>query len=186
MADISPPDATELLALSELQYVRPERAPLYAEVCARISKGETLTAICEELHMPSRVSIHNWMDNDLRFAREYAKARADGYDRLADECLQIADDATNDFMDTEHGPQLNKEHVQRSKLRIETRLKLLAKWDPKRYGEKTTMDLNAVVEQKLPLPQLQAEINRMLSKGVIDVTATELIANDTQPPKAGG
>jgi hypothetical protein len=39
-------------------------------------------------------------------------------------------------METEHGPRLNAEHVQRSKLRIETRLKLLAKWSPKKYGER--------------------------------------------------
>jgi hypothetical protein len=31
---------------------------------------------------------------------------------------------------------LNSEHIQRSKLRIETRLKLLAKWNPKKYGER--------------------------------------------------
>lgn len=31
---------------------------------------------------------------------------------------------------------LNTEHVQRSKLRIETRLKLLSKWFPKKYGDK--------------------------------------------------
>lgn len=35
---------------------------------------------------------------------------------------------------------MNTEHVQRSKLRIETRLKLLAKWNPKKWGEK--VDLN--------------------------------------------
>ena len=30
----------------------------------------------------------------------------------------------------------DSEHVQRSKLRVETRLKLLAKWDPRRYGDR--------------------------------------------------
>jgi hypothetical protein len=29
--------------------------------------------------------------------------------------------------------------VQRAKLRIDTRLKLLSKWDPKRYGEKLAL-----------------------------------------------
>ena len=38
------------------------------------------------------------------------------------------------------GFQLNGEHVQRSKLRIETRLKLLAKWDPRRYGDRLALD----------------------------------------------
>jgi hypothetical protein len=58
---------------------------------------------------------------------------------MAEDCLRIADDAVNDWMETEHGPRLNGEHVQRSKLRIETRLKLLAKWNPKKYGEKLAL-----------------------------------------------
>ena len=33
--------------------------------------------------------------------------------------------------------------IQRAKLRIDTRLKLLSKWDPKRYGDK--LDINANV-----------------------------------------
>ena len=35
--------------------------------------------------------------------------------------------------------KLNGEHVQRSKLRIETRLKLLACWNPSKYGNKTIL-----------------------------------------------
>lgn len=31
---------------------------------------------------------------------------------------------------------IDTEHIQRSKLRVETRLKLLAKWNPKRYGDR--------------------------------------------------
>ena len=32
---------------------------------------------------------------------------------------------------------MNAEFVARSRLRVDTRLKLLAKWDPKRYGERS-------------------------------------------------
>ena len=41
---------------------------------------------------------------------------------------------------TEFGPRVNAEHIQRSKLRIETRLKLLAKWNPKKYGDKLALE----------------------------------------------
>ena len=34
------------------------------------------------------------------------------------------------------GWELNGDHVQRSRLRIDTRLKLLAKWNPRKYGDK--------------------------------------------------
>ena len=41
---------------------------------------------------------------------------------------------------TEGGDRANTEWISRSKLRVETRLKLLAKWDPKRYGDKITQE----------------------------------------------
>jgi hypothetical protein len=174
------PDTGELQAFGDPEpgYVYPDREPIYTEVCARIAKGETLVSICEDLHMPAESTVREWTRKDIGFSRAYARARDAGFDRLAEECLQIAEDGTNDYVDRMVGDRMvrvvDKEHVLRSKLRIETRLKLLAKWDPKRYGEKTTMDLNAVVQQKLPLPQLQQEIRRMLAKGVIDVESQEV------------
>ncbi len=111
-------------------------------ICERIGTGETLRAICREDGNPSYVTFYTWIKENPELAERFADARARGFDAIAAECLEIADDATNDFMDRKDadgevvGQQLNAEHVQRSKLRIETRLKLLAKWDPKRYGEK--------------------------------------------------
>jgi hypothetical protein len=83
-----------------------------------------------------------------------ARAREIGYDAMAEDCLRIADDAANDWMETEHGPRLNAEHVQRSKLRIETRLKLLAKWNPKKYGERVQVAGDADAPLKV-----EAEVN---------------------------
>lgn len=67
-----------------------------------------------------------------------ARAREHGEDVLAAGCLEIADDGTNDWMERAEnkGWEFNGENVQRSKLRIETRLKLLAKWNPKKYGDR--------------------------------------------------
>jgi hypothetical protein len=69
-----------------------------------------------------------------------------GYDNIAEECLDIADNSNNDWMNREVRNArgqieiqrvVDTEHIQRSKLRIETRLKLLAKWKPEKYGDKT-------------------------------------------------
>lgn len=79
------------------------------------------------------------MDADPTYASAIARAREIGYDVIAAQCLLIADDSASDYTDSEKGPAFNAEHVQRSKLRIETRLKLLAKWDPKRYGDKVAV-----------------------------------------------
>lgn len=95
--------------------------------------------------MPAVRTVSDWKVAYPEFGAEFARARDEGFDAIAFECLEIADDARNDYIDrkAEEGDEQAKkaqeydsEHVQRSKLRIETRLKLLAKWDPKRYGDK--------------------------------------------------
>lgn len=118
---------------------------LAAEICERLSNGETLSAICRDEHMPHRSSIYLWEEADESLARQVARARARGYDALAEEALAIAEDGRNDWMEKfgrdgeSLGWVVNGEAVQRSKLRIETRLKLLACWDPKRYGQKVEL-----------------------------------------------
>lgn len=112
-------------------------------ICEKISEGVTLADICREKNI-GRTIVYEWMKDDPSFAERFARARDAGFDVIADDCLKIADDGTNDFAKTNLGSEdspiqietFNSEHVQRSKLRIETRLKLLAKWNPKKYGDK--------------------------------------------------
>ena len=60
-------------------------------------------------------------------------------------------------------PSLNAEHIQRSKLRVETRLKLLAKWDPKRYGERQQVDVNDVTPPR-PIEEVRARLAALQAK----------------------
>ncbi len=58
---------------------------------------------------------------------------------MADELLQIADDATSDItkLESDDGREVvNHEHIARSKLRVDTRKWLLSKCLPKVYGDK--------------------------------------------------
>jgi hypothetical protein len=109
-------------------------------ICARLSQGEPLESICRDEDMPTSRTVSNWKAADEAFASDIAHAREAGFDRIAADCLDIADETGKDTLYGENGERANTEWISRSKLRIETRLKLLAKWDPKRYGEK--MDVN--------------------------------------------
>lgn len=116
------------------------------EICRRLGQGEPLAVICRDKHMPAYRTVYGWMDDHPDFAANIARAREDGYDMIATDCLEIADNARNDYMEAQEDGggaayRLNGEHIQRSKLRIETRLKLLAKWNPKKYGEKQQIDV---------------------------------------------
>ncbi|HYE38215.1 hypothetical protein [Methylocaldum sp.] len=116
------------------------------EICERLSKGEPLASICRDEHMPAVRTVSDWKKAHEAFAADFARAREDGFDALAAECLAIADCTAHDtvLVGPEDAPReaANTEWISRSKLRVETRLKLLAKWDPKRYGERLTTEIS--------------------------------------------
>jgi len=112
-----------------------------AEIVSRLSKGEPLTVICRDEWLPCDDTVRNWAEKNDDFARDIARAREAGFDQIALDALAIADNTDNDtkWVGGEDGGEravANAEWISRSKLRVETRLKLLAKWDPKRYGDK--------------------------------------------------
>lgn len=96
--------------------------------------------------MPAWRTVYAWKAADKEFDARIACAREAGFDAIASDCLDIADDRSRDTLLTEHGERPDTEWISRSKLRIETRLKLLAKWDPKRYGDKVQTELSGSVQ----------------------------------------
>lgn len=116
------------------------------EMCEMLSEGIPLREICRsDPKFPAWRTVYDWMKKDADLSTAIAHARDMGYDAMAEECLDIADNANNDWMERldEDGKQVgwmvNGENIQRSKLRIETRLKLLAKFNPKKYGDRQVL-----------------------------------------------
>lgn len=108
---------------------------------AGLYDGKSLRAVCKPDDMPHEATVRTWVRDDREgFATHYVKAREIGYHCMADELLEIADDGTNDFTRTEDGERLNAEHVQRSRLRLDTRKWLLSKALPKIYGDKQAVE----------------------------------------------
>lgn len=93
--------------------------------------------------MPPWRTVYGWLQDNEEFSARFARAREIGFDAIAQECLDIADESAFDAIEGENGViRANAEFIQRSKLRVETRLKLLAKWDPKRYGDKVQQEVS--------------------------------------------
>jgi hypothetical protein len=87
------------------------------EILERLSFGEPLAVICRDEHMPHPSTWRQWC--------------------RADESLDIEPERV--ITVTEEGrssERLDSAGVQWAKNRAEMRLKLLAKWDPRRYGDK--------------------------------------------------
>jgi Bacteriophage Sf6, terminase small subunit-like len=65
------------------------------EICRRIAEGETLRSICGLDRMPAHTTILRWLRENEVFRTQYARAREDQADALADEMLDAARSATN-------------------------------------------------------------------------------------------
>jgi hypothetical protein len=112
---------------------------LVAEVMDRLSKGEPLAQICRSDGMPTPNGFRDWCAANEALGIAYARAREDGFDAIAVDALRIADTPLEGVKTTldEKGDikETREDMLGHRRLQIETRLKLLAKWDPKRYGE---------------------------------------------------
>lgn len=115
------------------------------EICRRIAEGETLSQICRDDHMPVRRAVYDWMEARKDFAARFARAREFGFDVIAEETLKIADTPVEGVEIEEDGEKTKisrKDMLGHRRLQIDTRLKLLAKWSPDKYGERQTVDMN--------------------------------------------
>ena len=112
------------------------------EICERLAKGESLNAISNDPRMPPRTTVIEWVENNREgFADRYTRARQRGYELMAEELVDISDDASNDWMVRAGLTVPDYEVVQRSRLRVETRKWLLSKMLPKQFGDRVTQEL---------------------------------------------
>ena len=113
-------------------------------ICEQLSEGIPLREICRQEGMPAWRTVYDWMWRNEALSTAIARARDIGYDKMAEECLYIADNIhigkkkvfTSGADDDEDSVTVTEEDMLgHRKLQIETRLKLLAKFNPKRYGD---------------------------------------------------
>jgi hypothetical protein len=117
------------------------RPPSYSQekaaaICAQMAEGRSLVSILDSDEMPGYSTVMRWLDDYPEFRDKYARAAEQRAERMAEEMLQISDDGKRDFSAGEGGDQFNGEHVQRARLRVDTRKWLLSKMQPKKYGDK--------------------------------------------------
>lgn len=116
-------------------------------ICGQLADGQSLRAICRADDMPDKATVFRWLFENTDFRDQYARAKEDSADAHADDVIDIADDGTNDWMERHNsegeciGWQLNGEHVQRSKLRVDARKWIASKLKAKKYGDKTDLNI---------------------------------------------
>jgi hypothetical protein len=116
--------------------------------------GYSIRTVCRDESMPSIETLFRWLRTKEYFNEQYTRAKQEAADAMADEILDIADDGTNDWMEDQYmkgrspGWKVNGEAVQRSKLRVDSRIWLASKMKPKKYGAKLDVEATGEIVHK--------------------------------------
>ena len=139
---------------------------VFDELIAHVSDGKTLTSFCRDRKLPTAYAyeyINEHEDRQLRFAR----ARETGHEVIAEECMKIADTPQEgiETEESENGLKVKKaDMLGHRKLQIWTRLQLLSKWNPKKYGDKldVTSDGKAINQSVVvPTKDTATDVNNI-------------------------
>ncbi|MCB4861124.1 hypothetical protein K7W03_16150 [Sphingobium sp. PNB] len=147
---------------------------IHQEIFLRIMEGETVRAICARDGMPCKATVMNWLARDPEFRAGYAVAKALYAETLAEEVIEISDDGTADWVAGEDGKELDHEHVQRARLRVDSRKWLAARLSPKRYGDSSMLKIGELenaprsdlsdTERAVRLAAIAAQHNKEMMK----------------------
>lgn len=107
-----------------------------------IAEGKTLKSFCKQDGSPSYTTAWRWSKKDPELAERIACAREAGEDAIAEDCIEIIDTATDANL---------------GKARVWTRLQLLAKWNPKKYGDKVDLNHTGGIQLLNSIPRPASE-----------------------------
>ena len=143
-------------------------------ICQAVLQGmrDGLSAFkaCQAAGVPQS-TFNRWVDADAKLAEDYAHAREDLIERMANEVLELADSEVPETGDGKRDWQA----IQQRKLQVDSRKWLLSKLAPKKYGDR--LELTGDKENPLQMQTIDA------SKLPTDVLAQIIAAKDANAPE---
>lgn len=129
---------------------------LAEKICEQIAHGKSLRAICAEDDMPSATTVFKWLNENQDFSEQYARARDRQADHYFEEIVEIADSV-----------EAESAAVAKARLQVDARKWTLSKLAPKKYGEKTELDVKSSDGSMTPTVRLDAEEYRKIAEDVL-------------------
>ena len=111
-------------------------------ILMRLANGETLKAACNANGIEPRTWF-NWREAEENSALAHAHeiAVSLGHDAIAEECLDIIDTEAERISDRDGNTRRDPAHVAWLRNRAETRMRLLSKWSPAKYGDNAALQI---------------------------------------------
>ena len=109
---------------------------LASTICYRLSLGESARQICRDEQMPSMSTLMKWLTepDKQQFSEQYARARDYQSDFYADEVVDLADELSE---------AADNNEIARAKLRIDSRKWKCARMTPRKWGDKSSVDVTS-------------------------------------------
>jgi hypothetical protein len=144
---IAPAETSAEIAPEKKKTGRPSKytPEIAQEMCNMLADGIPLREICRQEGFPEWRTVYDWMYRDdaagekgVGLSTAIAKAREIGQDAIAEQIwLEINQEPERIL--SEGGGRVDPGYVQWQKAKADIGLKLLAKWNPKRYGDKIAL-----------------------------------------------
>jgi hypothetical protein len=130
-----------------------QRADIAAKVFAGMRSGLSGFAACQKAGIPQS-TFGTWLEQDAAMAEEYARAREDLVEYIANQTIELADApvGTTDAGTTDSGA------VAKQRLQVDTRKWLLSKLAPRKYGEK--LELSGDPDRPVAIQKIERVVVR--------------------------
>lgn len=129
---------------------------LAEKICEQIAHGKSLRAICAEDDMPTSSTVFKWLSEKEGFSEQYARARTRQADYFFEEIVEIADNVEADSA-----------AVAKARLQVDARKWAASKIAPKKYGDKTELDVKSSDGSMRPTVRIDAEEYRKIAEDVL-------------------
>lgn len=126
----------------------PDRRKIADLVLAGMRSGMSAFKACQVAGV-NQSTFNLWLNQDAELAADYARAREDLIERMAQEVLELSD------VDVGLQPDGKKDWaaVQKHKLQVDTRKWLLSKLAPKKFGDK--LELTGDPDRPLAIQKIE-------------------------------
>lgn len=122
------------------------------KICECLADGQSMRTVCAQEDMPAMSSVFKWLRENEEFSHQYAKAKEESSDAMAEDLLNIADTPVMGEIKTikpDGTVEIKQdEMLGHRRLQVDTRKWLMSKMKPKKYGEKLDLTGEQTITHK--------------------------------------